>query len=61
LLQIAQAMENLNKPTLYDLLEMHAQARGTLVQNKEESQTVFSEHEGLTPYDSDEIISKYLA
>jgi hypothetical protein len=58
--KLGSAMCNLNKPCLYDLLEMHAVARGQLVKDKNAADRVFAEHEGLTPWDGDKIISEYL-
>ncbi|QDT39186.1 TerD family protein [Stratiformator vulcanicus] len=60
--QIGQAIVDLKKPTLYDLLEMHAEARGEVVQNMQSAETVFGLHEGdLTAFDSDRILSEFLA
>ena len=50
-----------NKVTLYKLFEMHAQARGELVETKEAAETVFSLDEGVTPYDINVISSEYIA
>lgn len=47
----------LNKPTLHFLLKLHAQARGTLVENKNDADVVFDESLG---YEIDTIASKYL-
>lgn len=49
-----------NKPNLYDLFMMHAQARGTMA-SRSEADTVFSMHEGITPYDIDKIMSDFMA
>ena len=56
----AKAMTTLNKPKLYDLFKLHAEARGELVDNKDEADTVFSLDEGITPFDSDIIVSEYI-
>jgi hypothetical protein len=53
------ALTSLKKPTLYDLFELHAQARGTLVGTPEEAETVFSVASG-TPFRLDEIASQFL-
>ncbi|MCH2207114.1 MAG: TerD family protein [Lentisphaerales bacterium] len=50
-----------NKVTLYKLFEMHAQARGELVETKEAAETVFSLDKGITPYDINVISSEYIA
>jgi stress response protein SCP2 len=56
----AKAMTGLNKPDLYDLFRMHAEARGEFVDNIEDADTVFSIEEGITPFDTDVIVSEYL-
>ena len=56
----AKAMTELNKPNLYDLFRMHAEARGELVDTIEEADTVFSLEEGITPFDTDVIVSEYI-
>ena len=41
-----------NKPTLYELYDMHSSSRGAeLVDKKEDADTVFSMDEGITPFD----------
>lgn len=50
-----------NKITLGDLFELHAKARGTLVENKEEADFVYSTSEGdVTPFDITAINADYL-
>lgn len=58
---IVQAIVTLPKPNLGELFEMHAVARGTIVDKKESADKVFSLTEGTTPYDQDVILSEYLA
>ena len=53
-------MIELNKPNLHDLFRMHAEARGELVDTIEEADTVFSLEKGITPFDTDVIVSEYL-
>lgn len=61
LVLMARAVVGLVKPTLYDLFEMHAEARAKdLVASREEADTVFSMHEGITPFDADKIMSEFL-
>lgn len=50
-----------SKVTLYELFMLHAQARGKLVLNKDDADTVFSINEGVTPYDISTINSEYLS
>lgn len=62
--QLAYTIEGLTemkKPNLYDLFEMHAKARGVIVTDKSEADTVFSIHEGVTPFDSEVIASQFMA
>lgn len=59
---------NMHKPSMYDLIELHAKARGVLVENKEEADIVFDIEKDasedavktVTPYDLDEIMGEYL-
>ncbi|CCF15198.1 putative uncharacterized protein [Brevibacillus laterosporus GI-9] len=57
---MGKAMTNLIKPNLYDLFVLHALARGTLVDNPNRAQSVFSVNSGITPYDTEKIMSDYL-
>lgn len=59
---IGRAIVDLNKPTLYDLLHMHAEARGTLVDDRTQADHVFGVYQGdVTAFDQDVIMSEYLA
>ena len=55
-----QALTHLNKPTLYDLFLLHAQARGELVSTPEQADTLLSVASGI-PFRQEEIASGYLA
>lgn len=57
---MVQALTSLYPPTLGKLFELHAQARGTIVLDKEEADVVFSLTEGVTPAHVEEILSEYL-
>lgn len=57
---LSSALHLENKPTLSQLFELHARARGELVEQKEEAETVFSMNEGLTPFHTSEILSQFL-
>jgi len=57
---IGKAMTTLVKPNLYDLFELHAQARGSQVDDLEKADTVFALNKGVTPFDIDKIMSEYL-
>jgi len=57
---IAQAMTQLIKPNLYDLFKLHAKARGTIVEDINQANTIFAVDKGITPFDIDLIISTFL-
>lgn len=57
---IGQALTTLKKPNLYDLFMLHAKARGILIKEIEEADTVLSISSGTTPFDIEEIIASYL-
>jgi stress response protein SCP2 len=57
---MGQAMTNLQKPDLYALFSLHAEARGTRVADTATAQTIFSVQEGITPFDADIIMAEYL-
>lgn len=48
------------KPELYDLLLLHAIARGELTDKKEEADEIFDIEEGTTPFDIDTIVARFL-
>lgn len=54
-----KAMTMLSKANLYDLLKLHAQARGQLVDDEKQADTRFSVAEG-TPFDLTKIAAEYL-
>lgn len=58
---MGKAITDLRKPNLYDLFSMHAEARGTLVKSPGKAKTVFSIHEGITPFDYTKIANEFLA
>ncbi|WP_242213115.1 TerD family protein [Bacillus cereus group sp. BfR-BA-01383] len=58
---IGKALTNLVKPNLYDLFRLHLEARGELVQDIEEAESIFSLDKGVTPYDIEKIISDFIA
>lgn len=55
-----QAMTQVAKPNLYDLFRLHAEARGEIIEEIEEADTVFSIDEGITPFDYETIVGEYL-
>ncbi|MEG1036672.1 MAG: TerD family protein [Chryseobacterium sp.] len=58
---IAKAWANFIKPNLYDLFMLHAKARGTIVENASDAESIFSLYEGVTPFNFDVISSEYMA
>ena len=56
-----EAIVEMKKPNLYDLFEMHANARGKIVNDINKADTVFSIKEGITPYDFEVIAAKFMA
>jgi hypothetical protein len=57
---MGKALTTMKKPNLYDLLMLNAKARGELCEAIEDADTVFSVDNGITPYDTDIIVSQYL-
>lgn len=52
----------LNKPSLFDLFLMHAEGRGTLVDDSAQADTIFDVFSGtVTAFDTDKILSDFLA
>ena len=49
-----------NKLSLYELFELHAAARGELVETADEADTVFSLEQGVTPFDVNTINSEFI-
>lgn len=61
---MGKAMTSLVKPSLYDLFELHAKARGQLdfeLDEGEEPDTVFSLDKGITPFDIETIMADFIA
>ena len=60
--QIGKVMVALNKPSLFDLFLMHAEGRGTLVDDEAQADTIFDVFSGtVTAFDTDKILSEFLA
>jgi len=57
---LAMAMTNVAKASVYDLLLLHARARGTLVPTPEKADTVFSVRVG-TQYELERLASEFMA
>lgn len=60
--QIGRAIVDLNKPTIYDLFQMHAEARGNIIDNPDDAETKFGLYDGsVSAFDTSVILSEYLA
>jgi hypothetical protein len=60
--QIGRAIVESRKPSLYDLFQIHSEARGEIVNKDEDADTVFGLHEGtVNAFDPSVILSEYLA
>jgi stress response protein SCP2 len=55
-----KAMTNLRKTTLYDLFSLHVKARGELVSDKNQAESIFSIEEGITPFSLETIASEFM-
>ncbi|MCR2804626.1 TerD family protein [Paenibacillus soyae] len=58
---MGHAMTELRKPDLFDLFQIHAKARGELVETAEQAETIFASDRGVTPFDIERIMAEYLA
>jgi hypothetical protein len=58
--RLARAIAGLDRPNLYDLFLMHAEARGE-PDARDRADTVFSVHDGVIPFDTDKILGEFLA
>ncbi len=57
---LGKSLTEVNKPNLYDLFMLHATARGSLVSEKSDADSVFSLETGVTPFDIERIVSEFL-
>jgi ankyrin repeat protein/stress response protein SCP2 len=57
---LCQAMTELQKPSLYQLLALNIDARGSRVYNRSDAECIFACDQGITPWDTDQIISEFL-
>ncbi len=53
-------MTTLIKPNLYDLLNLHLQARGQKTLDMNEANVIFAVNDGIKPTDIDILVSEYL-
>ncbi|RXI96746.1 cytoplasmic protein [Anaerobacillus alkaliphilus] len=54
------SMTSLVKPNLYELFRIHGEARGTLVNEIDDADTIFAMDQGITPFDLEKIMSEFL-
>ncbi len=57
---LGHAFTDLRRPMLAELFQLHAEARGTIVNRAEDADIVFALDEGVTPYQTDVILAEYL-
>lgn len=57
---MGKALTTMKKPNLYDLFRLNGEARGQLCETIEDADMVFSTDRGVTPYDTEVIVSQYL-
>ena len=57
---LGKALTQVHKPNLYDLLKIHAKARGNVILDKNTADTIFSVENG-TPFEIEKIASEYLS
>lgn len=57
---MGKAITNLSKFNLYQLFKMHANARGTIIDEIDKADTVFSVDRGITPFDIEKIMSEFM-
>ena len=57
---MGKAFTSLKKPNLYELLSLHAAARGKVVDSEAKADVVFSVKDG-TPFELDRIASEFRA
>ena len=57
---MSKSMTSLRKPHLYDLFDLHIQARGKKTKKKQNADTIFTEKNGITPFETEQIIAEFL-
>lgn len=57
---LLEAMDTFHRPNLHRLFDLHARARGQVVDAPDKASTVFSPTDGITPFDIDLIRSEFL-
>lgn len=57
---MGKSISSVKKATIHDLMTLHASARGTIVDNKEDADVVVSMDGNITPFDIEKIMSEFL-
>lgn len=60
ILLACKSITKLNKPNLYDLIELHIKARGCRVFDKKEANYIFDEKDGIRPSQIELFMAEYL-
>jgi hypothetical protein len=57
---LGKSITSVKKATIHELMTLHASARGTIVDNKEDADIVVSMDGNITPFDIEKIMGEYL-
>ncbi len=57
---MTKALATMRKTSLYELFELHAEARGERSASPNEADTVFSVESGVTPFDLEKIAADFM-
>ena len=57
---LGKSITSMKKATMHELMTLHASARGTIVDNKEDADIVVSMDGNITPFDIEKIMGEYL-
>src|SRR5574343_86552 len=57
---LGKSITSMKKATIHELMTLHASARGTIVDNKEDADIVVSMDGNITPFDIEKIMGEYL-
>lgn len=57
---ICYSVTCMNKPNMYDLIDLHIKAHGVRTESKEDADIIFDINDGITPYDLDVFMGEYL-
>lgn len=57
---LGKSITSVKKATMHELMTLHASARGTIVDNKEDADIVVSMDGNITPFDIEKIMGEYL-